>query len=1189
MNFMKSRFALTTVSLLLMLVVPRVAFIAPAPQQSVARKPVLYLIGDSTVNTPTRGQLGWGAPLPEFFDLTKISIENRARGGRSSRTFLTEGLWQEVLDKLQPGDFVLMQFGHNDGGALNDDSRARGSIRGTGEETQEIDNLITKKHEVVHSYGWYLRQFIAGAKEKSAMPIVLSPIPRNNWKDGKVARATNDYGKWAKEVAAQSGVLFIDLNEIIAAHYETLSPEKVKAEYFTDADNTHTSPAGAVRNAASVVTGIQALSDGKLDSKLDGKLKSFLLTRPLAESIAAANAAMQRRTQPSGIGELQRQFQNPPDDARIMMRWWWFGPAVTKAGIERELRLMKEAGIGGVEIQPVYPLALDDESKGLKNLRYLSPEFLDALQFANSKARELGLRVDLTVGSGWPYGGPMVPATQAAGRLRVERIMVEQARIPLPKLGEGEQFIAAFAGQRELTEIKDGAVWLPAEQPQKSEVLFFIASRTRQQVKRASFGAEGFVLDHYDRAALDTYLKNVGEPLLKAFGAQPPTTIFCDSLEVFNSDWTSDLLPEFQRRRGYDLKPLLPALVRDIDPQTASNQTASIRHDWGQTLTELLNERFLAPLQQWAKQHNTKFRIQGYGIPPATIGSNAFVDLTEGEGPQWKTLRAARWASSANHLYGRNITSSETWTWLHSPSFRATPLDVKAEADLHFLQGINQLIGHGWPYTPNAPEAGVEYPGWRFYAAAVFNEKNPWWVAMPEISKYLQRVSHLLRQGAPANDVAFYLPNSDAWAGFVNPKVHYMIEALKERIGEDAIAQVLEAGFNLDFFDDEVLRQLGKVEAGALALGPNKYKAVVLPNVERMPLATLQKLEAFARQGGVVIAMRRKPSSVPGYQVADAERAQHRELLQRLFEGPNALAHFVADDKQLGSKLAALTRPDVKLTPAVPGIGFIHRRTAEAEIYFLANSTNERQSVNAVFNAAGTQVEAWNALTGGVAPLTAKFYANGANVALAFEPYESKVIVISKRALPRPAETPLANVPAPLDLSTGWRVMIGPNAQAQTTEQLRSWTEQEATRFYSGTATYEKEINVNEAWLRPHAAVVLDFGAGQAVPVQARKNGMRAWLDAPIREAAVVYVNEQRAGAVWCPPYSIDITKLLKPGANRLRIVVGNTAINYMAGHKQPDYKELNQRYGERFQAQDMENLQPLPSGLLGPIRLVAQ
>lgn len=1164
------KFSLAIALALLSLATP----LASTPQ-TVARKPVLYLIGDSTVNTPTRGQLGWGAPLPEFFDLAKISIENRARGGRSSRTFLSEGLWQEVFDKLQPGDFVLMQFGHNDGGPINDDFRARGSIRGIGDESQEIDNLLTKKHEIVHSYGWYLRQFIAGAKDKSATPIVLSPVPRNNWKEGKVARASNDYGKWAAEVARQASVAFIDLNDITARHYETIEPYQVKAEYFTDADNTHTSPAGAVRNAASVVEGIQALPNDRL--------KSFLLTRPVAESIAIANEAMQRRVDamPGSFAELQRSFQNPPDDTRIMMRWWWFGPSVTKAGIERELRQMKDAGIGGVEIQPVYPLALDDDAKGIKNLRFLSPEFLDALKFANETARNLGLRVDLTLGSGWPFGGPTVPITQTASRLRVERIKLQpqQKSAPLPKLAEWEQLLAIFQGRQELTSVKNGVIELP-DSAESGELLCFIASRTRQQVKRASFGAEGFVLDHYDRAALDNYLKKVAEPLLQAFGDKPPYAIFCDSLEVFNSDWSPDLLVEFQKRRGYDLKPLLPALVRDIGPQTAG-----IRQDWGQTLTELLNERFLAPLQAWAKQHHTRFRIQGYGIPPATIASNQFADLTEGEGPQWKILRAARWASSANHLYGRNVTSSETWTWLHSPSFRATPLDIKAEADLHFLQGINQLIGHGWPYTPET----AEYPGNRFYAAAVFDEKNPWWIAMPDVSRYLQRISFALRQGAPANDVAFYLPNSDAWAGFVNPKVHYMIEALKDRIGEHAVAQVLEAGFNLDFFDDDVLKQIGKIEAGALNLGANKYKAVVLPNVERLPIETLQKLEAFARQGGVVIAVHRKPASLPGYKTTEAERQQHSDLIQKLFEGAKPLAHFVADDRQLGDKLASLVRPDVKLAPAVPDIGFIHRRTPEADIYFLANSTNERQQVSATFQVTAPRAEIWNPLTGEITPIKMKLDAGGANLALSFDPYESKLIVFNRRVQAAIAEAKAVASPTPIDLSADWRVTVGAGDRPQSFAKLRSWTETEATRFYSGTAGYEKEITVPANWLRSGSAVLLSFGEGNAVPVQPRKNGMRAWLDAPVRDAAVVYVNGQRAGSLWCPPYSIDVTKLLKPGANSLRIVVGNTAINYLAGHKQPDYRELNQRYGERFQPQDMENLQPLPSGLLGPVRLVAQ
>jgi rhamnogalacturonan acetylesterase len=228
-----------------------------------AQRPTLFIIGDSTVKTPTEGQQGWGDPIAELFDQKKIRVENRARGGRSSRTFQTEGLWDQVLAELKPGDFVLMQFGHNDAGAVNDTSRARGTLKGTGEETEEIDNLLTNKHEVVHTFGWYMRKYIAETKAKGATPIVLSPVPRNNWRDGKVVRNAVTYGGWAAEVAKSQGVFFIDLNEIIAKQYETIGQEKVSKEFFFN-DQTHTSPAGARLNAQSVVTGLRELKKCKL-------------------------------------------------------------------------------------------------------------------------------------------------------------------------------------------------------------------------------------------------------------------------------------------------------------------------------------------------------------------------------------------------------------------------------------------------------------------------------------------------------------------------------------------------------------------------------------------------------------------------------------------------------------------------------------------------------------------------------------------------------------------------------------------------------------------------------------------------------------------------------------------------------------------------------------------------------------
>ncbi len=218
--------------------------------------PTIFLIGDSTVNTRTAGQLGWGDPISAFFDQTKVSVENRARGGRSSRTFLTEGLWDQIVSRLQPGDFVLMQFGHNDGGSLTE-GRGRASLKGTGEETQEITNQAGAR-EVVHTFGWYLRRYVADTKAKGATPVVLSPVPRNIWRDGKVVRASNDYGKWAAESARAEDAAFIDLNDLVARRYEQAGQEHVTAVYF-GVDHTHTTPAGARVTAAAVVEGLKGL------------------------------------------------------------------------------------------------------------------------------------------------------------------------------------------------------------------------------------------------------------------------------------------------------------------------------------------------------------------------------------------------------------------------------------------------------------------------------------------------------------------------------------------------------------------------------------------------------------------------------------------------------------------------------------------------------------------------------------------------------------------------------------------------------------------------------------------------------------------------------------------------------------------------------------------------------------------
>lgn len=235
------------------------------------RKPTLYIIGDSTVRNGAgkgnNGLWGWGDCIAPSFDTTKIHIENHARGGRSSRTYITEGLWDQVVSQIKPGDYLIMQFGHNDGGSL-DTGRARASLHGNGEETKSIIVKATGKPEVVHTYGWYIRKYIAEARAKGAEVIVCSPIPRNIWKDGKVARATNDYTKWASEAAQAGGAFFIDLNEISSGHFEEIGQETIKTRYFLK-DHTHTTLIGAKLNASSVVEGLRKIHGCSLNKYLN--------------------------------------------------------------------------------------------------------------------------------------------------------------------------------------------------------------------------------------------------------------------------------------------------------------------------------------------------------------------------------------------------------------------------------------------------------------------------------------------------------------------------------------------------------------------------------------------------------------------------------------------------------------------------------------------------------------------------------------------------------------------------------------------------------------------------------------------------------------------------------------------------------------------------------------------------------
>jgi hypothetical protein len=950
-----------------------------------------------------------------------------------------------------------------------------------------------------------------------------------------------------------------------------------------------------------------------------------------AALLLALAPALAAQTPAPTVADLRQNFLNPPNEARPMVRWWWFGPAVVKPEILRELQQMKADGIQGAELAFVYPIVLDDPAKGLKNLPFLSPEMLDDVTYAQSEGHKLGLRIDVTLCSGWPYGGPHISLEEAATRLRTAEVSVpagattiavptlaegksvtdlSQTRFViagLPKLAVGDSILsaaivtagahpaAAPSGRRagrphvdwdaasaQPLQVTGSEIAIaPSDKPRTA--LFFIQSHTGQQVKRAAVGADGYVLDTFSYEAVAKHLEKVGEPLLKAFGDTPPYSIFSDSLEAFGADWTPTLPEWFKQHRGYDLIPHLPELVAGGTPEADT-----IRHDYGKTLTELINRNYLQQIADWATAHHTKFRSQTYHESAVSFSSQNIPQLAEGEGPQWRAFSTLRWATSSNHVFGHAVASGETFTWLHSPVFRATPLDMKTEADLDFIMGENLIFCHGWPYSP--PDGEVPEPGWSLYAAAVFNNHNPWHPVMPAVTAYIGRMSYLLRQGAPANQVVILLPTDDAWARF-QPTQTSVTTNMYDLITPALMSAILSAGYNADFIDADAIDQVG--------LGT--HQILVVPPTDRIPVETLRKIAAYVAAGGKAIAVGRVPSIDPEGRTPPELTGLARELFDP------AKSSFVPNEAALAAALNQAAKPDFQLpaedTVARSQLGFIRRELPTADIYFVANTSNRTIDTIAAFATAHPYGEAWDPDSTAVSAAAAESFP------IRLAPYESRVLVFGSS---EPASLPPeAGQATSVDFSGAWQVTFPGIHKSVDEATLTDWISDPSTLHYSGEAVYSRDVTLASAPAQP---VYLEVRGGKPLPgapntprergspsevlgpdglpnplVTRTGPGMHAYYDPPIHEAALVTINGQPAGALWHPPYRLDVTKFLHAGVNRVEFHVFNTALNAWSALPPRDYGPLIAKYGDRFQMQDLNRVAPISSGLLGDVRFVTE
>jgi hypothetical protein len=559
------------------------------------------------------------------------------------------------------------------------------------------------------------------------------------------------------------------------------------------------------------------------------------------------------------------------------------------------------------------------------------------------------------------------------------------------------------------------------------------------------------------------------------------------------------------------------------------------------------------------------------------MSSFARVDSVMGESYDWKMFVASRWASSAAHQYGKPVTSAEAYTWLRFPRYVATLQDIKLGSDLHFLCGINKLVAHGYAYSP--PAAGV--PGWGYYASVMLNDNHTFWPYFPLLSDYVRRVSYALTLGKPRVDVALYLPEDDVMADQRTGQGLNLYMTTKFRLGDgkpvpefglpaayksesSVIKTILTSGYTLDGFDRSILQDSLDTSRGRLAVGDVAYRIAVLPNLRGIALPVLERLAAFCRAGGTVIATRRLPEAAYGVVNRETNYARVRELVAEIFgEGTGPRRHacgkgegiFVpGDTEELAAVLASLG-PEIRFEARDPDIYFLHRGDGGRDVYFLVNTSDRPKSLRATFRDARGPARFWDPMDGVI-----RFASVGPRLNIELEPYGSTLVVFDPAAGPSPrlqskrAAGDAVPVPGPWTLSFG-------SVRAQL-ERLDSWTGLPERRFYSGRGDYRTEV---------------DVPAGQ-----------RRWnLDlGEVREIAEVRINGKPAGVCWKLPYVLDVTAFLKPGRNIIEIGVTNLPINRVLGEPTPDYSALRPL---RFPEPTEKKLipEPLPSGLLGPVRLV--
>ena len=911
--------------------------------------------------------------------------------------------------------------------------------------------------------------------------------------------------------------------------------------------------------------------------------------------------------------ELFELFRNPPATSKPFVRWWWHGNKLSAGEILRELDVMKEAGIGGVEINSIaFPDGLiqlyymkqagirdvdintyahpGGDDLGIPSLTWLSPEWVEMVKVALKGAEERGLICDIIVGSGWPFGGEFLePEERTQVLTRGEQIVKGPARLEfrtadlLKKLASGNEFasnelyavclapsaMSVFTPPKTISFDKNTPT-LVVDVPEGEHVLYTLARITgRSSVNYGTPGSGGPMLNHYSRQAVEKYLNHMSDRLFPAIrGLKGFRSLFCDSMEL-DANWCRDFPEEFKRRKGYDVTPYLPFILSRKSATAltgeAKEEVDRVRYDFLAVRVAIMHDCFLQPYMQWCHKLGVKARVQAYGRGFHPLDASLQVDIPECE--TWliptpsKKIDFARhpaythvnkYVASAAHFSGKKVVSCEEVTNCDL-TFNATLEWVKMTGDQSNLSGVTHSMLHGFNYSP--PEA--PFPGWiRF--GTFFSDRNPWWPYFKSWATYKARLSAVLQETDAFADIAVMHPLADMWTlhGLQeDPSIfaHFYPE-YQYRVWE----AIHQNGNSCDYISEHILQQ-SKSKNGFLTYNTRKYHTLILLEVESVEPETAEALAAFAAVGGRLIFVGKAPHRSPGWNDHKRRSEKVRQTIADMKQRhPSKLFTVEAPGDDMiawfrGVRQQCGLEPYLHIESPDPYVSQIRHRTADRDFLFMVNYSDDRRiTQNVRFAEAGDRKPfLWDAETGEKHPYPT---VKDRTLTVDLPPATSQLIVFEKAT----AEGEITAIAAPPDegveLDGKWDIRlehINGHTAVRKQTALFNMADDPQTQSFAGHVYYT--LDVDDA----AGSHYLDLGKVHGVS-----------------EATV---NGEPLGCKWYGRHLYRLPEhIANAGRKRIEVKVTTTAGNYLKSSPNNIIVHSSTVWQPRQ-----------PAGMIGPVRLL--